>query len=735
MSTTSSVSEFSGDPVLEIVSRTWGFTSLRPLQRQAIDAVMAGRDSLLVVPTGAGKSLCYQAPALLLDGVTVVVSPLIALMKDQVDGLVTSGVHAAAWNSTTSPERARAIERHLLDGTLRLLFVSPERLATSAFRATLRRTRVRAFAIDEAHCISHWGHDFRPEYRQLRELRSLFPDASIHGFTATATEQVRNDIVQQLGLRDPLVLVGDLDRPNLRYRVTPRTDEIAQIEEILKRHPGEAGIVYCIRRRDVDATASVLRGRGVRAVGYHAGMEPDERRKAQDDFSAERVDVVVATVAFGMGIDRSNVRFVIHAGLPKSLEHYQQEAGRAGRDGLISDCVLLHDASDASTWRRILEQSFSDPEQLAIALSQLDAMEAFCTATVCRHQSLVEHFGGTWERTNCDACDVCLGELEDVDDAGTIAQKILSCVVRLRSAFGSRYVAGVLRGERSSKLIQRGHDRLSTFGLLAQYEIQEIRDWVAQLVAQHALVQSGTPYPVLRLGETARAVLRGTHPVRLVRRTAKVPTRTRGAEDWSGVDRDLFEALRSWRRDTATKRGVPPFVIFSDRTLREIAAVRPSTRERLRSVGGIGEAKLSEFGSSLLGIVDAFCRDKGLSRDESAPLAAPPSKKRKTVARTARNEFVRNLFESGASIEEVMASTQRARSTVTGYLAELIEQGGLTRPLSTWVPPEAERQIRHSASRLGFDLLRPIREEVGESISYEEIRLVLASMRATTDAS
>src|SRR5688572_8513054 len=479
------------DPVLDVVERTWGFSSLRPLQRQAIDAVLNRRDSLLVVPTGGGMSLCFQAPALLLDGLTVVVSPLLALMKDQVDALVSSGVAAAALNSMTPRDEQQAIESAAMDGSLRLLFVSPERLATAQLRALLRGARVRAFAIDEAHCISHWGHDFRPEYRQLRELRELFPGASIHGFTATATEQVRADICDELRLREPLVLVGDLDRPNLHYRVVPRGDEVAQIEDVIRRHPNEAGIVYCIRRKDVDFVSAALASRGHHVVAYHAGMTPEERREAQDAFASERADIVVATVAFGMGIDRSNVRFVVHAGMPKSIEHYQQESGRAGRDGLASECVLLHDAADAMTWTRILEQSISDDRQLAVAAGQLEAMNRFCMSGICRHRALVEHFSGAWNLERCEACDLCLGELETVADSTLIAQKILSCVVRVGQTFGATHVAGVLRGERNARIVERHHDTLSTFGLLRDHTSDELRGWMTQLVACGALVQEG----------------------------------------------------------------------------------------------------------------------------------------------------------------------------------------------------------------------------------------------------
>jgi ATP-dependent DNA helicase RecQ len=716
------------DPVLDIIERTWGFSSLRPLQRQAIDAVLAGRDSLLVVPTGAGKSLCFQAPALLLDGLTVVVSPLIALMKDQVDALVSTGVAAAALNSMTPLEEQREIERAAVDGSLRLLFVSPERLATASLRAFLRTVRVRVFAIDEAHCISHWGHDFRPEYRQLRELSSLFPDASIHAFTATATEQVRADICAELRLREPLVLVGDLDRPNLRYRVVPRVDEIAQIEEVLRRHPGEAGIVYCIRRKDVDAVAAALSSRGHRATGYHAGMTPDERREAQDAFASERADVVVATVAFGMGIDRSNVRFVVHAGMPKSIEHYQQESGRAGRDGLASECVLLYDAGDAMTWTRILEQGTSDSHQLDVAVQQLESMNRFCMAGVCRHRALVEHFGGSWELERCDACDLCLGELETVADSTVIAQKILSCVVRVGQMFGAAHVTSVLRGERIARLLERQHDQLSTFGLLAGHDSDEIRGWIAQLVASGALAQEGGSRPFLRLGPASRAILRGEAEVRLLR-TSRTVIRD-GADEWTGVDHDLFDALREWRRETAAARNVAPFVILGDATLRELAAVRPSSTERLRLIAGIGETRLRDFGPELLQIIDTHCAARDLDRDVAFTPRTPRERSPRAARPTAAKAQSTRLLQEGCSIEEVMEQTGRARSTVVNDLGEMIEEGRYQPSLRAWMSEETEDAIRRAAEQVGIERLKPIREITGEEVSYDEIRIVVATMKA-----
>lgn len=713
------------DPVLDVVERTWGFSVLRPLQRQAIDAVLAGQDSLLVVPTGAGKSLCFQAPALLLDGLTVVVSPLIALMKDQVDALVSVGVAAAALNSTTPTDEQHSIEQAAVGGSLRLLFVSPERLATTSMRATLRRAPLRAFAIDEAHCISHWGHDFRPEYRQLRELHDLFPQASIHAFTATATEQVRADICAELRLREPLVLVGDLDRPNLRYRVLPRGDEVQQIEEVIRRHPGEAGIVYCIRRKDVDMIASVLTSRGYRVTGYHAGMEPDQRRQAQEAFASERVDIVVATVAFGMGIDRSNVRFVVHAGMPKSIEHYQQEAGRAGRDGLASECILLHDPSDANTWRRIFDGSISG-EQLDVALGQLQSINDFCMSGLCRHRALVEHFGGTWSLDGCDACDLCLGELESVPDATTIAQKILSCVVRTGQAFGAAHVAGVLRGERTARIVDRQHDALSTFGLLAEHDRDSIRAWIAQLVAADALVQEGQPRPILRLGPNARAILRGESPARLVQSGHAIIRD--GVDEWHGVDRELFEALRVWRRDAAAARNVAAFIILGDATLRELAAVRPSTIEHLRSIPGIGEVRLREHGRELMEVLDAQCNARSLDRDARA-IVTRPARERRTSKLTAVKAESISLLLQGKPIDEVMERTTRARSTVIGDLCELLEEGRYQPSLRTFMTEETEATIRAAAAEAGIERLRPIKDLVGDAISYDDIHIVVATMR------
>jgi ATP-dependent DNA helicase RecQ len=598
--------------LLEVISKHWGYDSFRPLQQEAMTASLEGRDSIVVMPTGGGKSLCYQVPALLKEHPTVVVSPLISLMKDQVDGLLACGVAASQINSSQTSLDHRATEHDLLQGNLKLLFVSPERLAMPSFRELLRRAGAKTFAIDEAHCISHWGHDFRPEYRQLRTLRDEFPDASIHAYTATATAQVRRDIAEQLALRDPLRLVGDFDRPNLTYRILPRREEFKQIVEVIDRHKSEAGIIYCGRRRDVDELTAKLRKSGYDAVGYHAGMSQEERRAAQDAFASEKTDLVVATVAFGMGIDRSNVRFILHTAMPKSIEHYQQETGRAGRDGLEAECVLLYSGADVVFWKQMVERGNEegppDPQYVATAIKHLVDIDRYCSGTACRHRALVEYFGQHYTRESCAACDICLGETEDVPDALTVAQKILSCVYRVGQSWGIGHVISVLRGEKTDKIRERSHDTLSTYALLKGCSRNEVRDWIWQLVNQGYLEQSEGEYPVLRLTSTARNVLRGEAEVRLRQPIAATKKKSRERrmlpiESWDGVDRSLFDTLRNWRRAEADERNVPPYVIFSDRTLREIARVRPSTLVQLREVYGVGDAKLETFGRTLLSLV------------------------------------------------------------------------------------------------------------------------------------
>jgi ATP-dependent DNA helicase RecQ len=623
-----SVSSAIPDRLRALIHLHWGIHTLRPLQEQAMRAVLDGRDSLVVLPTGGGKSLCYQAPVLLRGDTTVVVSPLIALMKDQVDGLRASGIAAAQIDSAQSVTERQAYEDDLRQGAVRLLFVSPERLTLSGFQRFLQQIDVRTFAIDEAHCISHWGHDFRPEYRQLNSLKEQFPRAAVHAYTATATARVRGDIVAQLGLADPEILVGDFDRPNLTYRVVSRERELLpQVLDVLGRHKTEAGIVYCIRRKDVDELAGELRRRGVRALPYHAGLSPADRHAAQEAFAAEECDVVVATVAFGMGIDRSNLRFVLHAAMPKSVEHYQQEAGRAGRDGLEAECILLFSTADFLTWKRVIEKSAADAEEpvdpsfVPEAIRHLEDMLRYCRTTGCRHKALVEYFGQLNAPGNCNACDRCLEGVSADPESVVIAQKILSCVARVKEGFGVNHVLDILRGRNNLKIAKYRHEELSTFGLLRGEGESQLRDWVDQLIDQRVLwIEHRDQFSLLRLNAASWEVMRGQREVQLVRtgRLDKVKLSKAEAVSWEGVDAGLFEALRVLRKRIADDKQVPAYVVFGDATLRELARRRPITPERLRQVYGVGEAKLATFGDQFLECIRAHCNRHGLTTDVRA---------------------------------------------------------------------------------------------------------------------
>ncbi len=592
--------------VEDALKHYWGYDSFRPMQLKAIESVLAGRDSIVVLPTGGGKSLCYQAPAVTLKGTAVVVSPLISLMQDQVDALLECGVPAARIDSTMTYQDQKAVLARVRKDSIKLLYVSPERILSPGFVEFLGNARLSYLTVDEAHCVSMWGHDFRPEYRELGRLKEEFPGLAVHAYTATATEQVRADIARQLSLDNPQVLVGSFDRPNLVFKVARRANRLTQVRAVLERHKTESGIVYCIRRKDVDDMSEQLCQAGFKAAPYHAGMTDDDRKRSQDAFIKEDVHTIVATVAFGMGIDKSNVRYVVHAGMPKSLEHYQQETGRAGRDGLEAECLLLYSGGDYGLWQRIQQDMEPEPREAAVA--KLNEMYAYCTGVTCRHRALSNYFGQDLDKDNCAACDVCLEDLDCIDNALVTGQKILSCVIRLKERFGADYTTSVLMGSRDQRITGNRHDELSTYGLLSNHSKRVVRDWVEQLVVQGYL-QKAEEYAVLSVTQRGWRVLRGQETPVLLKPTEGRSKVAKVARDsWEGVDPKLYEALRRVRGEIAQRKGVPAYIIFHDATLREMARTKPETDDELLLITGVGRRKCLQYGEAFLERIQKYRR-------------------------------------------------------------------------------------------------------------------------------
>lgn len=685
--------------------------------------VMERRDSLTVLPTGGGKSLCYQVPAMARDGLAIVVSPLISLMKDQVDSLTNNGVPAAFINSAQTADEKRQVARQIRRGDLKLLYISPERLLQPFTLDFLRGVQLSFVAIDEAHCISQWGHDFRPEYRQLSTLRQEFPGISVHGYTATATEQVRADIVSQMGLERAEVLVGSFDRPNLLYRVERRVDVIPQIRQILDRHKRESGIVYCISRKKVESISQALNKLGFRTLPYHAGLSDKERRLSQEAFIEEKVQIIVATVAFGMGIDKSNVRFVIHAEMPKSLEHYQQESGRAGRDGLHAECTMLYSSGDAETWKYLMHD-VTDESVRTFAERSLRSMQRYCSSMHCRHQMLVEHFGQTLQQDRCGACDVCLQEMTETPDAMVVSQKILSCVIRLGEKFGAAYTAQVLRGSKVKRILENRHEQLSTWGLMKGVSETQVRHWIDQLISLGHLRQAGE-YQCLQVTPTGRQVLRGElTPELLCIRTSE--TIEQADDSWAGVERGLFEELRALRTRLASQRGVPPYIIFSDATLRALARHRPVSAVTLQQVPGIGAKKLQELGNTVLEEIRRWCtvnRSAGDVGFAVTPGSLPPAALTTSPRRVDLADDYLLLFEEQLSMEEIAVQLDRTLDTVSRYLAQYVETRRITN-IDPWVDPEVQRSVERSLERLGGEKLKPLFEDLGGAVQYHELRIV-----------
>ncbi|PLX82951.1 MAG: DNA helicase RecQ [Desulfuromonas sp.] len=594
----------------KILQEIFGYAEFRSEQEEIIQTLLDGGDAFVLMPTGGGKSLCYQIPALLRQGTAVVVSPLISLMKDQVDALQANGVRAECYNSSLAEQDARRILAALHAGELDLLYVAPERLLSDGFIERLRSISVALFAVDEAHCVSQWGHDFRPEYVQLGRLRQAFPNVPTIALTATADEQTRQDVLQRLNLQHARQFIAGFDRPNIRYSVLEKQKPYTQLAAFLDGQQGNAGIVYALSRKRVEEVAERLAADGHRASAYHAGLPDKVRHQVQERFLRDELQIVVATVAFGMGIDKPNVRFVVHYDLPKNIESYYQETGRAGRDGLPAEALMLFGYGDIAISRGLIEKG-SNPQQKRIELHKLQAMIGFGEALTCRRKVLLGYFGERLE-DDCGNCDVCLNPPETFD-ATVDAQKALSCVYRVGQRFGVGHVVDVLRGSQNEKVLELGHDRLSTYGIGKEGSAEAWSSLLRQLIHRGYLVQDIAAYSVLKLTEAARPLLRGDERLVLAKPRLRVrqAMKKRGRPKVADFDynEELFDSLRQLRKRLADEAGVPPYVIFGDATLAEMAASMPTDQEAMLGISGVGKHKLRRFGADFMEeIVSFMCR-------------------------------------------------------------------------------------------------------------------------------
>jgi ATP-dependent DNA helicase RecQ len=721
-----------------VLQKYFGYTQFRDGQQKVIESLLRGKNTLAIMPTGAGKSLAYQIPALLFEGTTLVISPLISLMKDQVDALQQYGVPATFINSSLSIKETRSRIEKAERGEYKLLYVAPERLESESFRNLLESLNVSFVAIDEAHCVSQWGHDFRPSYLHLGPFLKSFPQQPLIGaFTATATEEVQTDIIRQLGLNGPNVFVTALNRPNLSFTTLRGENKKAFILEYAQLHADQSGIIYVGTRKEVDNLQTFLSKNGLRAGKYHAGMGEEDRQKSQEDFLFDERTVMVATNAFGMGIDKSNVRYVIHYNMPKNMEAYYQEAGRAGRDGEPGECLLLFSPQDVVLQRFLIEQTIFQPERKMNELKKLQGMVDYCHSPRCLRKTILEYFGEENIQEECGNCSNCNDEREMVDIT-VEAQKIFSCIYRMRERFGIGLVAEVLKGSRKAKILELRFDELTTHGIMRDIPLQEIKDRINYLVAENFLQLSNGEYPVVKLLPNAVLVIRGE--AKVSQKVSPQPAREK-AEEIS-----LFDRLRALRRELALRGNLPPYMIFADSTLREMAQLCPIDHQSLIRISGVGERKLEKYGSIFLDEIRSFNEEnkKGLSTHQGSSekfVIAPTLLQRNVSAVSMRSEKIRSsakaskdkvlshqqtfiLYQEGYSLEDIARVRNVTALTVQQHLVRCSLDGQVI-PWDDFIPIEQEPLILEAVRQVGREKLRPIKELLSDEVEWFTIQAVL----------
>ncbi|EDX87684.1 ATP-dependent DNA helicase RecQ [Synechococcus sp. PCC 7335] len=725
------------EPALEsALKHFFGHDQFRFEQRSIVEQVLKNKDVLVIMPTGGGKSLCYQLPALLRPGTTIVISPLIALMQDQVVALKDNGIEATFLNSTLSFEEVRSRQKDLLMGKIKILYIAPERLFTSSFHDFLKqlsqKVGISTFAIDEAHCVSEWGHDFRPEYRQLFQIKQLYPQIPIIALTATATQRVRTDIVQQLRLNDPTVYISSFNRQNLYYEVIQKSRKpYQQLLAKIQQHQGKekgAGIIYCLSRKHVDEVSNNLTKDGISALPYHAGLTNTQRENNQTKFIRDDVQIIVATVAFGMGINKPDVRFVIHYDLPRNLESYYQESGRAGRDSEAASCTILFGWGDVHTVRYLIGQK-ADPGEQRIAQQQLNQIISYAESPICRRQVQLNYFGEQFIPP-CNNCDNCLSPVP-IEDWTIEAQKFLSCVYRCDQRFGMNHIVDVLRGSNKKRIFELGHDRLTTYSIGKERTADEWRMLCRAMIYQGYLEETTDGYPILRLTRKSNQILKKFVSVKIPV-TQKIAQPIASKEKVTSTELNeesvsLMRQLKTLRKELADQQNVPPYVVFSDSSLRQMAQLRPQTADDFSKISGVGSRKLIQYGKIFTQAIRKFCSDHNLEVSTESfskePTVVDKGSSKSDISSTHLKTL--DLYQNGLSPSDISLTRNIRLSTVNGHIAELIS-AGYPIDINKLVDRERQTVIKQAIAKVGPHSLRNIREETGETYDYQEIKLVRA---------
>ncbi len=704
------------ETLYQILKSVFGYDSFRPLQQKIIHNVLARRDTLVIMPTGSGKSLCYQIPALVFNGMTIVVSPLISLMKDQVEQLKDVGVSAAFLNSSLAPTEYNRIINNIQAEKIKLLYMAPEGLLTPRMFNVLKTQRVDCLTIDEAHCISEWGHDFRPNYRQLIQVRQQFPNAVCMALTATATPRVRRDIMKSLQFEEKNEFIASFDRENLFLEVVPKDNPGHQTVQFLKKHPDQSGIIYCLSRRQVDDLTDYLAAHSFSVLPYHAGLEDAERKRNQELFIRDDVQIIVATIAFGMGINKPNVRFVIHYDLPQNIESYYQQIGRAGRDGLRAHCLLLFSYGDQQIIRYFISQKENERERRN-AMNHLQALIGYAEAYTCRRKPLLNYLGEEYNAPNCGMCDNCLAEEQEKIDITEAAQKFMSCMKRTREIFGANHIIDVLRGSESKRVIDFAHHRLSTHGIGTEYDKPQWRHLARQFLAQH-LITKDPEHGSLKVTKEGAEVLFHNKKVYGYLKEQKMSVQ----EPAENYDQHLFERLKRKRKQVADKHKVPPFVIFSDKSLAEMATFFPQSRQTFLEISGVGQHKWTHYGHIFLPVIREFCQEHNIREKLKSVKSSSHTFGKKKYLQVGK------MAETGTSIEQLAVEFNVTKQTIVKHVYQYVSEGHHI-PVdsllnSVTASDKQQRDVIAAFSRLGIEYLSPVYKALNEKVTYHDLHLL-----------